>query len=122
MFNPNSPVVDLLAPDGKGPLWGTETDDLNATLLAWPANRGTGEHVNSERDVIVVFLTGSAIVAIDGELHEVRDGQTLISRAQPQHHGGSDWHSVSLRASPPRTADDQPSQRRRSAVGNHQGS
>jgi hypothetical protein len=28
-------VVDLLALLGRGPLWGTETDDLNATLLIW---------------------------------------------------------------------------------------
>ena len=59
-INPRSPIVDLLAPDGNGPLWGTETDDLNATLLAWPAKGGTGEHVNSERDVILVVVSGSA--------------------------------------------------------------
>ena len=115
--NPNSPVVDLLAPDGKGPLWGTETDDLNATLLAWPANRGTGEHVNSERDVIVVFLTGSATVAIDGELHEVRDGQTLIfkkgqSRSITAGATGIRYLSVHLRRAPlmiaPRSAAARP--------------
>ena len=32
-----SPVVDLIGTRGTGPLWGTETEDLNATLLAWPS-------------------------------------------------------------------------------------
>jgi hemerythrin-like domain-containing protein/quercetin dioxygenase-like cupin family protein len=76
--NPHPPVVDLLAPDGRGPVWGAETEDLNATLLAWPAKGGTDEHVNSERDLMVVVLSGSATVAIDGEPHEVRAWQAVI--------------------------------------------
>ena len=115
--NPRPPVVDLLAPDGSGPLWGTETDDLNATLLAWPAEGGTGEHVNSERDVIVVVLSGSATVAIDGAPHEVRAGQTLIfkkgqSRSITAGPTGIRYLSVHLRRAPlmitPRSAAAQP--------------
>jgi quercetin dioxygenase-like cupin family protein/hemerythrin-like domain-containing protein len=71
-------AVDLLTPRGTGPLWGTETDDLNATLLAWPTGGGTGEHVNSERDVVLVVVAGSATVAIDGEPHAVHAGEALI--------------------------------------------
>jgi len=102
---PNSPVVDLLAPDGNGPLWGTETDDLNATLLAWPAKGGTREHVNSERDVIVVVLSGSATVTIDGEPHGVRAGQTLTfkkgqSRSITAGPRGIRYLSVHLRRAP----------------------
>ena len=74
----DSPVVDLSAPRGSGPLWGTETEDLNATLLAWPAGGGPDEHVNSERDVILVVLAGAATVTIDGEPHVVRAGEALI--------------------------------------------
>jgi quercetin dioxygenase-like cupin family protein/hemerythrin-like domain-containing protein len=73
-----SPVVDLLAGDGAGPLWGAETDDLNATLLAWPPDGGTDEHVNGVRDVIVVVLSGSATVTVDGEPHELGAGRALI--------------------------------------------
>ena len=29
-----------------GPLWGAASDDLNATLLEWPAGKGPAEHVN----------------------------------------------------------------------------
>jgi quercetin dioxygenase-like cupin family protein/hemerythrin-like domain-containing protein len=104
-ISPRPPVVDLLAPDGKGPLWGTETDDLNATLLAWPAEGGTDDHVNSERDVIVVVLAGSATVAIDGEPHEVRAGQAVIvekgqSRRITAGPAGIRYLSVHLRRAP----------------------
>ena len=49
-------IVDLTAGDGRGPLWGDATDDLNLTLLAWPPGEGPGEHVNEERDVVLVIL------------------------------------------------------------------
>ena len=71
-------AVDLLRPAGTGPLWGTATDDLNATLLAWPAGGGATEHVNAERDVLVVVLAGAAVVTLDGEPHEVRAGQAIV--------------------------------------------
>jgi quercetin dioxygenase-like cupin family protein len=61
-----------------GPLWGAETDELNATLLAWPAGEGPREHVNAERDVAFVVLAGSATVSIDGEPHPVRASGALI--------------------------------------------
>lgn len=70
--------VGLLEPEGKGPLWGTETEDLNATLLAWPAGGGTSEHVNAERDVLVVVLAGSATVTVDGEASTLDAGQALV--------------------------------------------
>ena len=64
--------VALAAGDGSGPLWGMASDDLNATLLAWPAGEGVAEHVNADLDVLVVVLGGSAVVTIDdtpSELH-----------------------------------------------------
>jgi len=39
---------------GSGPVWGTASEDLNATLLSWQAGGGPPEHVNEERDVLVV--------------------------------------------------------------------
>ena len=73
-----SPVVDLMGPSGTGPLWGAQTDDLNATLLAWPAGGGPAEHVNSERDVLLVVLAGEANVRLDGADLLVRAGQALV--------------------------------------------
>ena len=58
--------VDLGAGEGSGPLWGTATDDLNVTLLAWPAGHEVAEHVNDERDVLMVVVAGSATVQVDG--------------------------------------------------------
>jgi quercetin dioxygenase-like cupin family protein/hemerythrin-like domain-containing protein len=72
-----SPVVDLSAPQGTGPLWGTETDDLNATLLSWPAAEGPDEHVNTERDVLWIVLDGTATVTVDGQPHELGAAQAI---------------------------------------------
>jgi mannose-6-phosphate isomerase-like protein (cupin superfamily) len=71
-------VVDLLAGDGEGPVWGTATADLNATLLAWPADHHIDEHVNAERDVLVVVVDGAAVVVVDGHRHTVEAGQALL--------------------------------------------
>jgi quercetin dioxygenase-like cupin family protein len=74
----DSPAVDLLRPAGTGPVWGTATEDLNATLLAWPAGGGPDEHVNAERDVLLVVLDGDAVVTLEGEPHSVRAGEALV--------------------------------------------
>ena len=75
----DGPVVDLLVqPGGRGPLWGTATDDLNATLLAWPAGEGTPEHVNDERDVLVIVLEGSGTVRIDDAEHAIASSQAIV--------------------------------------------
>jgi quercetin dioxygenase-like cupin family protein len=77
---PGGPVVDLRrgALRGEGPLWGTASDDLNATLLAWPPGGGTPEHVNEERDVLVVCLAGEGTVRIDGEEHPLGPARAVI--------------------------------------------
>jgi quercetin dioxygenase-like cupin family protein/hemerythrin-like domain-containing protein len=72
-----SPPVELLSREGTGPLWGAETEDLNATLLAWPPDAGPPEHVNTERDVLLVVLAGSATVTVDGEARLIDAGQAM---------------------------------------------
>ncbi|HEX4745564.1 MAG TPA: hemerythrin domain-containing protein [Gaiellaceae bacterium] len=69
--------VDLLARDGTGPLWGTETEDLNATLLAWPPGAGPPGHVNAERDVLLVVLAGSLTLTVDREALVVDAGKVV---------------------------------------------
>ena len=71
-------AVDTQSPEGGGPLWGTETNDLNATLLAWPPGGGPSEHVNIERDVLLVVLSGSATVKVDGEARAIAAGQAIV--------------------------------------------
>jgi len=62
----------------RGPVWGAESDDLNATMLEWPAGEGPDEHVNDSRDVLYVVLAGAATLTLDGESHELAAGDALI--------------------------------------------
>ena len=66
------------APKDSGPVWGTASEELNATLLHWRAGEGPAEHVNDERDVLVVVLTGSAIVKTEEDERELTAGETTI--------------------------------------------
>lgn len=73
--------VDLAAGTGSGPLWGMASEDLNATLLAWPAGHELAAHVNHELDVFLVVLEGSATVTIGDEPHALNaPGAILIPR------------------------------------------
>jgi len=47
-----------------GPVWGGESEELNATILEWPAGGGPGETA-SKLDVVYVVLRGS--LSINGE-------------------------------------------------------
>jgi quercetin dioxygenase-like cupin family protein len=67
-----SPVVDLGARSGRGPLWGIASGDLNATLLEWPEGDGVPEHVNDGRDVLLVVLDGTGRLTLDGADHPLR--------------------------------------------------
>ena len=71
-------IVDLLAGDGRGPLWGEATDDLNMTLLSWPEGQGPSEHINGELDVAYVIVAGSGTLVVDDAKRDVRAGQAII--------------------------------------------
>ena len=71
-------IVDLTALDGRGPAWGTASEELNATLLVWRAGEGQPEHVNAERDVAVVALAGSGTLTVDGAEHVLAAGTLAI--------------------------------------------
>jgi mannose-6-phosphate isomerase-like protein (cupin superfamily) len=70
--------VDLCAGTGSGPLWGMASHDLNATLLAWPADEAVAEHVNAELDVLMVVLEGTATVTIDAAAHDLRAPAAIL--------------------------------------------
>jgi quercetin dioxygenase-like cupin family protein len=61
-----------------GPVWGAASEDLNATLLEWPAGGGPSEHVNDERDVLYVVISGTATLVLDGVATELQTGEALI--------------------------------------------
>ena len=71
-------VIHLLAARGRGPVWGTATEDLNATLLVWRAGEGQPAHVNEGRDVAVVALAGSGTLSVDGTAHVLAAGTLAI--------------------------------------------
>jgi quercetin dioxygenase-like cupin family protein/hemerythrin-like domain-containing protein len=71
-------LVNVAGNEGSGPVWGTASEELNATLLEWRAGEGPPEHVNEERDVLVVVLAGSATVRADGDEHELTVGDATI--------------------------------------------
>jgi quercetin dioxygenase-like cupin family protein len=73
------PTVDLAsAGSGSGPRWGMQSEELNATLLAWPPGHEVPEHTNHEREVMLIVLEGSARVAVDGVEHQVAADQLLL--------------------------------------------
>ncbi len=74
----SAPVDLAAAPGGAGPLWGMQSDELNATLLAWPPGGGVAEHVNDHLEVLLVILGGSARVTLDGAEHELATGNLLL--------------------------------------------
>src|SRR3712207_3691724 len=58
-----------------GVVWTLEAStELNANLVRFEAGGGVGEHVNHEVDVIIVGITGSGFVEVDGEEHPVSNG------------------------------------------------
>lgn len=60
-------------------MWGAESEDLNATLLSWPAGAGPPEHVNEERDVLVAIVSGKASIVLDGNEERLLGvGEALI--------------------------------------------
>lgn len=62
----------------NGPIWGAETDDLDATMINWQAGRSVAAHVNSEVDVVVTILEGTGILRIDSEIFEVSAGNVFV--------------------------------------------
>ncbi len=99
-------IIDLAGlRDGSGPLWGMQSDELNATLLAWPPGGGVGEHVNDELEVVMVVLSGSASVTLDGRERRLAAEQLLVlprgaRRAVKAGPGGVRYLSIHRRRAP----------------------
>jgi quercetin dioxygenase-like cupin family protein len=59
----------------EGVIWTLEgSGDLNANLVRFGAGEGVGEHANDEVDVLIVGVSGSGLVGVDGEEHPVSSG------------------------------------------------
>lgn len=83
---PGPVVVDLAALDERrGPLWGIAGADLNATLVGWPPGEGTPEHVNDERDVLLIVVAGSGVLRLNGEEHPLHTlAAAVIEKGLPR--------------------------------------
>ncbi len=57
---------------------GIASEELNATIMDWPPGQATPEHVNEERDVLLVVLRGSAVVHVDAAEHPRGQGEALV--------------------------------------------
>ena len=76
---PRPPVLDLIhAPGERGPLWGTATDDLNATLLEWPPGSGQPERANEHRDRLFFVVAGNGTATVGGESHPLSAGRAVL--------------------------------------------
>lgn len=64
--------------DAKGPQWGLDSEDLNATLLMWHEGEGVPAHVNDELDVLVIGIEGCGKVVVDGETFSLGAGETVL--------------------------------------------
>jgi hypothetical protein len=90
---PDQPF-DLGAGPAEGPLWGVASEDMNATLIAWRADEGTPEHVNGERDVLIVIVDGSAKIRVEDVEHALRAPAAVIIRKRSRRRITAGDHGV----------------------------
>lgn len=63
----------------EGVIWSLEaSSDLNANLVRFCAERGVGEHVNDEVDVVFVGVSGAGFVEVDGREHALDAGKLVF--------------------------------------------
>jgi quercetin dioxygenase-like cupin family protein len=63
----------------EGVVWTLEgSGDLNANLVRFEAGRGVEEHVNDEVEVLIVGVSGSGLVGVNGEEHPVSNGDMVF--------------------------------------------
>lgn len=64
---------------GRGVVWTLQaSEDLNANLVRFAEGGGVGEHVNEEVDVLLVGVTGSGSVVVDGREHALGAGKLVF--------------------------------------------
>ena len=67
------------ATEREGVVWTLEgSGDLNVNLVRFEGGRGVGDHVNDEVDVLIVGVSGSGLVGVDGEEHPVSNGSMVF--------------------------------------------
>ena len=60
---------------GRGVVWALEgNEDLNVNLVRFATGEGVGEHANVEVDVLIVGVSGSGRVVVNGREYRLRAG------------------------------------------------
>lgn len=72
-----APLASAAGDEAAGPLWSLSSTDLNANVLRFSAGDGVPEHINNEVDVIMLVVSGGALVTLDGRALPIRGGQLL---------------------------------------------
>jgi quercetin dioxygenase-like cupin family protein len=72
------PAPGAGSPRKRGPIWGTESEELNATVLEWPPGEGPAQHVNESRDVALVVIDGGGELELDGERRQLAAGDAVV--------------------------------------------
>ena len=70
--------AETVPSEASGPIWGASSEELNATLLSWNDGEGPPEHVNDERDVLMVVLHGSVTLRTEEGARELSTGESVI--------------------------------------------
>ncbi len=64
---------------GPGVIWTLEeSEDLNANLVRFPAGEGVGTHVNDEVDVVILGVSGTGVLRVEGEEHALAEGTLVV--------------------------------------------
>jgi quercetin dioxygenase-like cupin family protein len=67
------------AKEQAGAVWTLQgSEDLNANLVRFASEQGVQEHTNTEVDVILVGVSGSGIVTIEGVEHPLSAGTVVF--------------------------------------------
>ena len=62
-----------------GVVWTLEaSSELNANLVRFGTGDGVGEHVNDEVDVLILGISGTGFVEVDGREHPVSTGTMIF--------------------------------------------
>ena len=63
----------------RGPAWRLTDADLNANLLVFDASQGIDAHVNHTVDVLIVGVSGTGSVIIDGATYPLSAGRVVLA-------------------------------------------
>jgi mannose-6-phosphate isomerase-like protein (cupin superfamily) len=95
----------------SGVFWALQgSSELNANLVRFETDGGVGEHVNHEVDELIVGVSGSGSVHVDGTEHPVSNGTMIFvprgaRRSTRATSGDFAYFSVHRRRGPLRIGD-----------------